>query len=152
MIKLKLKSNFFFTNLIIKLSNFLMKKGFKTKILKHLFKTILLLLKKSGHSFSSLFFQLYINLNTYVEVKTINLKGNRTIITPILLNFKKRVFVISRWILKTLVHYSKIKLYLQLFHEFNLILNLIESSKAFLARNENFILVKNNRSNLHYRW
>jgi small subunit ribosomal protein S7 len=100
---------------------------------------------------NKLLLQIFLKLNTYIEIKTIRIR-KQTHFVPFPTSYKRRIYLVIKWIIlatiedKRKLNFSK-KLSLEIF---NLIKN--KSSKSLKMKKNNFSKALINRSNFHFRW
>jgi ribosomal protein S7 len=139
-------------NLYYKFLGVLTKKGNKNAAKKILDETFLKLSLKHNKSLQKLFLQIFIKLNSFVEVKSVRVRRASHMV-PFSINIKRRSYLILKWLTTAIKEEdtqqnSMIeKLYLE-------ITNLIQNtqSKALKKKKQNTINAVKNRSNLHFRW
>jgi small subunit ribosomal protein S7 len=100
---------------------------------------------------NKLLLQIFLKLNTYIEIKTIRIRKQMHFV-PFPTSYKRRIYLVIKWIIlatiedKRKLNFSK-KLSLEIF---NLIKN--KSSKSLKMKKNNFSKALINRSNFHFRW
>lgn len=138
-------------NLYFKFLGFLIKKGKKlvaNKILAITFKKISL---KLDIPISSIISQIFLKLNTFVEVKKIKMKRNIHYI-PFPIKYSRRLHLISNWILLTVKNNNQ-----RISFDNKL---LIELSNTLLLKSSNALNLKKlnerqaiiHKANTHFRW
>jgi len=139
-------------NLYCKLLGVLTKKGNKTAAKKIIDNTFLKLSSKTNKSLQKLFLQVFIKLNSFIEVKNVRVRRSSHMV-PFSINLKRRSYLILKWLTSAIkeentqqVSFDE-KLYLELD---NLINN--TQSKALKKKKQNTANAVKNRSNLHFRW
>jgi len=138
-------------NLYSKLLGFLIKKGKKTKTKAHLgfsfFKVCFYYKKSIGVLLNGLFLE----LNTFVETKTLNIRQTRYIV-PFPINLRRRIHLILRWFVSAILLNTTNKPFHTKFIEELLLLLNKKRSKVSYLKNLNIVKASVNRSNTHYRW
>lgn len=107
--------------------------------------------RKTKISFNRILLNLFLKLNTFVEVKKVKVRKN-TFWVPFPIKFKRRVYLMLKWILLAVKkNKKKIPIKSKLAFE---IINIIKSrrSTALKLRKDNLFQAFRNRSNSHYRW
>lgn len=138
-------------NLYTKLLGFLIKKGKKIKAKKIIDSTFLNLSKRTNYSISFLLYKLFYKLNVFVEAKLVRIK-RRTHIVPFSVNFKRRSYLIVKWLIKAVGENKKnIPVSEKIIEEILAVFKGI-ASNALKFRLLNNSQVLANRSNMHYRW
>lgn len=139
-------------NLYYKLLGVLTKKGNKIAAKKIIDNTFLKISSKNNKSLQKLFLQIFIKLNSFVEVKNVRVRRSSHMV-PFSINLKRRSYLILKWLTSAIreentrqVSFDE-KLYLELD---SLINN--TQSKALKKKKQNTANAVKNRSNLHFRW
>jgi len=99
-----------------------------------------------------LFFRLYYILDYYIEIKQVKIK-RRTYTVPFSITYDRRIYLIIKKI-KNALNSDKRKTSFsdKLKFELNNILSFSRGSKSLKLIKNNRILMRNSRSNIHYRW
>ena len=138
-------------NLYKKILGFLVKKGKKSKTLNLLnlaFSKICNIIRRPLHY---LLTKLFIILNIFVETKTIQTR-RRLNVVPFPLTFKRRVYLIIKWIFFVVrKNKEKISFASKFIKEILFILKK-KKSEVFKLKSLNNAKALLNRSNIHYRW
>ncbi len=139
-------------NLYYKFLGVLTKKGNKNAAKKILDNTFLKLSLTTNKMLQKLFLQVFIKLNSFVEVKSVRVRRASHMV-PFSINLKRRSYLILKWILSSIKEEknqqksTSEKLYLELN---DIIHN--TASKALKKKKQNTLNAVKNRSNLHFRW
>ena len=134
-----------------KFLGFLIKKGNKTVAKNILDRTFFTVSKATGLSMHVLMLKLFLNLNSFVEVKKVRI-GRRSLLVPFSINLKRRSYLIVKWLMQAIKeNKKKTSLSIRLSEE---ILQVLQGSNsgAKKLRNLNISQALANRSNIHYRW
>ena len=116
--------------LYTKLLGFLIKKGNKKKAKSILDKTFFYISAKTGLSISYILLKVFLNLNTFVEARTIRIKRSSYIV-PFALSLKRRSYLIIKWlIMASLLNKKKVPFSTKIQQEVVLILKKHFSSQA----------------------
>lgn len=138
-------------NLYSKLLNSLIKKGNKSKARKILNTAFFLITKKLQKPIIVVLYQLFFNLNVFVEARTVRYRRSSHVV-PFGIKHSRRTFLIIKWLLKGVaVNAKKLPLAAKLCEEIILILEKGPSA-ALKFRKINNSLAQVNRSNAHFRW
>jgi len=138
------------TNLYTYFLCMLIKKGKKNNALKILNFFLYSLYRIYSKPIFMLLNKLFLCLNTFVETKIIR-KRKRKYVVPFLINLKRRLFLITHWIL-FVIKKEKYKTFSErLIKEVSLLLKGV-SSASFNLKKINNSKALQNRSNMHYRW
>lgn len=141
----------FKSNLYSKLVGLLIKKGNKNKAKLIVDSVFLNLSKQTKQSLSYLLFKIFLNLNVFVESKTVRIKRSSHVV-PFSIGLKRRSYLIIKWLMKAISENNKnIPIVDKIVEEMLLIIN-NSSSKALKLRNLNNSQAQANRSNIHFRW
>lgn len=139
-------------NLYYKFLGVLIKKGNKNAAKKILDKTFLKLSLKHNKSFCKLLLQIFIKLNSFVEVKSVRVRRASHLV-PFSINLKRRSYLILKWLTTAIKEEDtqQNSMIEKLYLEVN---NLIQNtqSKALKKKKQNTLNAVKNRSNLHFRW
>ena len=130
---------------------FLVKKGNFLSAKKILDKTFLEVSKKTGLSMELALFNLFLTLNSFVEVKKVRIR-RRSFIVPFPISLKRRSYLVVKWLMNAVKDDSKRdSLSNKLSHE---IINVIKGSatRSKKLKSSNISSAMANRSNIHYRW
>jgi ribosomal protein S7 len=134
-----------------KFLGFLIKKGNKVVAKKILDETFLIVSKTTGFSMDTSMLKLFLNLNSFVEVKKVRV-GRRSLLIPFSINLKRRSYLIVKWLMQAIKEdKKKSSLSMKLSEEILSVL-VNSSSKSKKLRNVNIAQAVANRSNIHYRW
>ena len=134
-----------------KFLGFLIKKGNKTVAKNILDKTFFMVSKTTGLSMHVLMLKLFLNLNSFVEVKKVRV-GRRSLLVPFSITLKRRSYLIVKWLMQAIKEDNKkTPLSTRLADEIISVLN-GSLSKSKKLRNLNISQAMANRSNIHYRW
>jgi len=140
------------TNLYYKFLGVLTKKGNKNAAKKILDKTFLKLSLKTNTNLQKLFLQIFIKLNSFVEVKNVRVRRASHLV-PFSINLKRRSYLILKWLTTAIKEEDtqQNSMVEKLYLEVN---NLIQNtqSKALKKKKQNTVNAVKNRSNLHFRW
>lgn len=139
------------TNVYYKLVNLLNKKGYKAGASKMLNSALFVISKKTGYSFSFLVWKIFKKMFTRVEARSISVKGKSHIV-PFTINQNRRIYLVTKWIIKAINDRKKKKGILPIIIEELLFLVLNKKSKILEYKEKNYKAVLANRSNLHFRW
>lgn len=146
-----LKNFNFEKTLYDKFLGFLIKKGNKIKAKKILDSSFIKLSKKTGLLPRQLLLNLYLKLNSFVEIKKVRIRRSSHFV-PFSISVKRRIYLIVKWLMiivnnDTRKIPSSEKIYTELF-------NLLKtsSSKSLKLRHLNVSKAASNRSNIHFRW
>lgn len=138
--------------LYTKLLGFLIKKGKKKKAKSILDKAFLNISSKTGLSISYILLKIFLNLNTFVEARTIRVKRSSYIV-PFSLSLKRRSYLIIKWLITaSLLNKKKVSFANKIQQEVILILKKHFSSQALKLKKLNNIKSNSNRANIHFRW
>jgi len=138
--------------LYTKLLGFLTKKGNKKKAKSILDKTFFTISSKTGLSISYILLKVFLNLNTFVEARSIRIKRSSYIV-PFALPLKRRSYLIIKWlIMASLLNKKKVTFSTKIQQEVVLILKKHVSSQALKLRKLNNNKANSNRANIHFRW
>jgi ribosomal protein S7 len=85
--------------LYTKLLGFLIKKGKKKTAKTILDRAFLIISAKTGLSIGYILLKVFLNLNTFVEARTIRVKRSSYIV-PFSLSLKRRSYLIIKWLIK----------------------------------------------------
>ena len=134
-----------------KFLGFLIKKGNKTVAKNILDRTFFMVSKVTGISMHVLMLKLFLNLNSFVEVKKVRV-GRRSLLVPFSITLKRRSYLIVKWLMQAIKEDNKkTPLSTRLADEIVSVLN-GSLSKSKKLRNLNISQAMANRSNIHYRW
>ena len=134
-----------------KFLGFLIKKGNKTVAKNILDRTFFTVSKATGLSMHVLMLKLFLNLNSFVEVKKVRV-GRRSLLVPFSITLKRRSYLIVKWLMQAIKEDNKkTPLSTRLADEIISVLN-GSLSKSKKLRNLNISQAMANRSNIHYRW
>ena len=107
--------------------------------------------KTTGLSMHVLMLKLFLNLNSFVEVKKVRV-GRRSLLVPFSITLKRRSYLIVKWLMQAIKEDNKkTPLSTRLADEIISVLN-GSLSKSKKLRNLNISQAMANRSNIHYRW
>jgi len=149
---MKYSKIFFKLNLLNSLIKFFVKRGRKASTLKSVMFSFYMLAKLTEQNISFLVVTLCNSLDTSVRIKRVYLR-KRTLIIPRFIKYKKRLFLIFSWLMKSIYnHFEFRSLWMKFIYECLLVLYEDENSVALIAKNENFLTAKTYKSNAHYRW
>lgn len=139
-------------NLYYKLLGVLTKKGNKTAAKKIIDNTFLKLSSKTNKSLQKLFLQVFIKLNTFVEVKNVRVRRSSHMV-PFSINLKRRSYLILKWLTSAIKEENtqQIPFDEKLYLELDSLINNTQS-KALKKKKQNTVNAVKNRSNLHFRW
>jgi len=138
--------------LYTKLLGFLIKNGKKKKAKSILDKAFLSISTKTGLSISYILLKVFLNLNTFVEARTIKVKRSSYIV-PFSLSLKRRSYLIIKWlIMASLLNKKRVTFVIKIQQEVVLILKKHFSSQALKLKKLNNIRANSNRANIHFRW
>jgi len=138
--------------LYTKLLGFLIKNGKKKKTKSILDKAFLSISTKTGLSISYILLKVFLNLNTFVEARTIKVKRSSYIV-PFSLSLKRRSYLIIKWlIMASLLNKKRVTFVIKIQQEVVLILKKHFSSQALKLKKLNNIRANSNRANIHFRW
>jgi len=138
--------------LYTKLLGFLIKNGKKKKAKSILDKAFLSISAKTGLSISYILLKVFLNLNTFVEARTIKVKRSSYIV-PFSLSLKRRSYLIIKWlIMASLLNKKRVTFVIKIQQEVVLILKKHFSSQALKLKKLNNIRANSNRANIHFRW
>lgn len=139
-------------NLYHKLLGVLTKKGNKTAAKKIIDNTFLKLSAKTNKSLQKLFLQIFIKLNSFVEVKNVRVRRSSHMV-PFSINLKRRSYLILKWLTSAIKEENtqQISFDEKLYLELESLLNNTQS-KALKKKKQNTTNAVKNRSNLHFRW
>lgn len=133
------------------LNNFILKG--KKVVVKNLFdKTLTDVAKILKISTLKLLFKIYLKLNSFIEIKRVNIK-RRSYVIPFSVPYSRRVYLIAKR-LKTSIRSDKRKIsyYEKLKSEiYNLFLMKLNSRSLKLLKS-NQTQIRVSRSNIHFRW
>lgn len=134
-----------------KFLGFLIKKGNKTVAKNILDSTFFSVSKTTGLSMHALMLKLFLNLNSFVEVKKVRV-GRRSLMVPFSITLKRRSYLIVKWLMQAIKEDNKkTPLSVRLADEIIAVIG--ESlSKSKKLRDLNISQAMANRSNIHYRW
>jgi len=139
-------------NLYYKFLGVLTKKGNKNAAKKILDKTFLKLSLKTNKNLQKLFLQIFIKLNSFVEVKNVRVRRASHLV-PFSINLKRRSYLILKWLTTAIKEEDtqQNSMVEKLYLEVN---NLIQNtqSKVLKKKKKNTVNAVKNRSNLHFRW
>lgn len=138
-------------NLYKKILGLLIKCGFKSKAQLILDSALFKVSLKLKSSPKIVLLKLFLKLNTFVEVRKIQLR-KRILFVPFYVSYSRRLFLIAKWtILATKLNTQKISFSNKLEDE---LLNTLtmKNSKALSFKTINISMALKNRSNAHYRW
>jgi ribosomal protein S7 len=139
-------------NLYYKFLGVLTKKGNKNAAKKILDKTFLKLSLKTNKNLQKLFLQIFIKLNSFVEVKNVRVRRSSHLV-PFSINLKRRSYLILKWLTNAIKEEDtqQTSMIEKLYLEVN---NIVQNtqSKALKKKKQNTINAVKNRSNLHFRW
>lgn len=138
-------------NIYYKLVNLLNKKGYKAGASRMLNYALFVISKKTGYSFSYLIWKIFRKLFTRVEARSIAVKGKSHIV-PFTVTQNRRVYLVTKWIIKAIKERKKKHGILPIIVEELLALVLNKKSKILEYKERNYKAVLANRSNLHFRW
>jgi len=134
-----------------KLIGCLIKKGLKFNAIKVLNNSLCLVSKKTGYSFSYLVFQIFRKAFTRIEVRNVVIKG-KAFIVPFTISNNRRFFLVTKWLLKSVMALKKKKSLKQSIAEELTLLLFNKKSKVLDYKEKNYKAALANKSNLHYRW
>jgi ribosomal protein S7 len=135
-----------------KLLGFLIKKGKKKKAKNILDKAFLNISSKTGLSISYILLKVFLNLNTFVEARTIRIKRSSYVV-PFSLSLKRRSYLIIKWlIMASMLNKKRVPFVNKIQQEVVLILKQHVSSKALKLKKVNNNKANSNRANIHFRW
>lgn len=139
-------------NLYHKLLGVLTKKGNKTAAKKIIDNTFLKLSAKTNKSLQKLFLQIFIKLNSFVEVKNVRVRRSSHMV-PFSINLKRRSYLILKWLTSAIKEENsqQVSFDEKLYSELESLLNNTQS-KALKKKKQNTANAVKNRSNLHFRW
>jgi ribosomal protein S7 len=141
------KKNFYYSFV-----SFLVKKGNKNKIITIINKAFLKSSLLLNLPLYYIIAQLFLKLNTYVEIKKVKFRHNFNFI-PFPISYRRRVYLISKWfVLAIKENKNSISLSEKIVAEILLIFNSASSSYALKLKKENESKAILNRSNIHFRW
>ena len=134
-----------------KFLGFLIKKGNKTVAKNILDSTFFSVSNTTGLSMHALMLKLFLNLNSFVEVKKVRV-GRRSLMVPFSITLKRRSYLIVKWLMQAIKEDNKkTPLSVRLADEIIAVIG--ESlSKSKKLRDLNISQAMANRSNIHYRW
>jgi len=138
--------------LYTKLLGFLIKKGKKKKAKTILDRAFLIISSKTGLSIGYILLKVFLNLNTFVEARTIRVKRSSYIV-PFSLSLKRRSYLIIKWLITaSLLNKKRIPFVNKIQQEVVLILKKHLSSQALKLKKINNNKANSNRANIHFRW
>lgn len=138
-------------HLYSKLLGFLIKKGKTSAFKKALDESLRLVSLKSGYSAYSLLITLFCRLNTFVEVRSVNIR-RRLYVVPFTVNFNRRCFLAVKWFMQAVkLDGRKISLKDKLATELYRVCYNIPTYSVQL-KNKNLNKALQNRANKHFRW
>lgn len=138
--------------LYTKLLGFLIKKGKKKKAKTILDRAFLTISSKTGLSIGYILLKVFLNLNTFVEARTIRVKRSSYIV-PFSLSLKRRSYLIIKWLITaSLLNKKRIPFVNKIQQEVLLILKKHLSSQALKLKKINNSKANSNRANIHFRW
>jgi ribosomal protein S7 len=155
MVKFKiLKFASFKKNFFKKIVGAFTKNGKKLQIKKQLNLAFQFLQQKTGYSFAYLLNTLFIELNTFVEVRQIFIR-KKMFFVPFFISVERRLFLAIKWFIQSLKQSNEKGPFFQKFiQEFLLLLkfeSVKEANSVGLKKNNDLLAIKN-RANIHYRW
>ncbi len=130
---------------------FITKKGNKTKAKMILDRVFLIVSRATGLSMHVCMLKLFINLNSFVEVKKVRI-GRKSLLVPFSISLKRRSYLIVKWLMQVIKNdKKKIELSSRLAEE---VLSVLRdtNSRSKKLRDLNLSQALSNRSNIHYRW
>ncbi|MEN9913480.1 MAG: Ribosomal protein S7p/S5e [Bacteroidota bacterium] len=130
---------------------FITKKGNKTKAKIILDRVFLIVSRTTGLSMHVCMLKLFINLNSFVEVKKVRI-GRKSLLVPFSISLKRRSYLIVKWLMQVIKNdKKKIELSSRLAEE---VLSVLRdtNSRSKKLRDLNLSQALSNRSNIHYRW
>jgi ribosomal protein S7 len=146
--KKKFKSNLLYTKLL----GILNKKGLKLKAKAILDFVLLKISDKLNIKPNEILVNIFLKLNTFVEVKKIFLR-KRVLYVPFYASINRRLFLMAKWIfLGSSLNKKRIKFQYKLINEILLLLTNPSKSKSFKIKKLNIKKALQNRANTHYRW
>jgi ribosomal protein S7 len=138
--------------LYTKLLGFLIKKGKKKTAKTILDRAFLIISAKTGLSIGYILLKVFLNLNTFVEARTIRVKRSSYIV-PFSLSLKRRSYLIIKWLITaSLLNKKRIPFVNKIQQEVVLILKKHLSSQALRLKKINNNKANSNRANIHFRW
>lgn len=155
MVKFKiLKFASFKKNFFKKIIGAFIKSGKKLQIKKQLNFAFQFLQQKTGYSFAYILNTLFIELNTFVEVRQIFIR-KKMFFVPFFISVERRLFLAIKWFITSLKKSTETVPFSQKFIQEFLLLLKFESGKEAnsidLKKNNDLLAIKN-RANIHYRW
>lgn len=155
MVKFKiLKFASFKKNFFKKIIGAFIKSGKKLQIKKQLNFAFQFLQQKTGYSFAYILNTLFIELNTFVEVRQIFIR-KKMFFVPFFISVERRLFLAIKWFITSLKKSTENVPFSQKFIQEFLLLLKFESGKEAnsidLKKNNDLLAIKN-RANIHYRW
>jgi len=145
--KKELKKNLFYKKFL----GVLIKKGEVTKAKKILDLVLFNISKLTKFSFNRILSNIFLNLNTFVEIRRVRSKRQTNFI-PFPISYSRRIFLVLKWILiavskdKRRVPFVD-KLFLEIFRVIKKL-----PSESLNIKNSNNLQAYSNRSNIHFRW
>jgi len=139
------------TNIYRKLVGFLIRKGYKANAVKMLNLALLLVVKKTGYSFSYLVWQIFRKAFTRIEVRSVFIKG-KSFLVPFTISKKRRQYIVTKWLLKAIKESKKKGSVSEIIAEEICLLVLNKKSKVLEYKEKNYKSALANKANLHYRW
>jgi len=139
------------TGLYEKLVGLIQKKGLKSKANQILNKTLILISKELKISVKNILLSIFNKLKTSVETRTVDVR-RRLHEVPSPVNFKRKMFLIAKWLLKSVFKDKKKRsIILKLKYH---ITKVLQSNNSLPYKTKKYYINKaiENRSNFHYRW
>jgi ribosomal protein S7 len=139
-------------NLYYKFLGVLTKKGNKNAAKRILDATFLNLSLSTNKTLQKLFLQIFIKLNSFVEVKNVRVRRASHMV-PFSINLKRRSYLILKWISSAIKEDKNQQKSTseKLYFELNDVIH-NTASKALKKKRQNTLSAVKNRSNLHFRW
>ena len=155
MVKFKiLKFASFKKNFFKKIIGAFIKSGKKLQIKKQLNFAFQFIQQKTRYSFAYILNTLFIELNTFVEVRQIFIR-KKMFFVPFFISVERRLFLAIKWFITSLKKSTENVPFSQKFIQEFLLLLKFESGKEAnsldLKKNNDLLAIKN-RANIHYRW
>lgn len=134
-----------------KLIGLLNRKGYKAGSIKLLNTAMLILVKKTGFSFSYLVWKIFKKLQTWIEVRNVLVKGKRYLV-PFKITYNRRIYLVIKWLLKAIMENKTKKSISNIIMQEFLLICLNKKSKALRYKEKNYKAALISKANLHYRW
>jgi len=134
------------------LFTFFIKNGKKAVAKKLISRSLLSLGLQLNELFSVLLKKFILTLNVFIEIKTIRLKKNSTVV-PFPISSNRRLYLIIKWLSSVIKNNKKrVSLSSKLLSEFSATILNLPSSETIQIKAAHIKKVTENKSNIHYRW